>query len=63
MTSAAESTGRSARQAANSPAVKIGARLGIGAYGVTHILIAVLALQVAFGNSGERADQTGAFQD
>ncbi|WP_433289278.1 DUF1206 domain-containing protein [Pseudonocardia sp. CA-142604] len=63
MTSAAESTSRSARQAANSRAVKIGARLGIGAYGVTHILIAVLALQVAFGNRGERADQTGAFQD
>ena len=63
MTSAAESTSRSTRQAANSRAVKIGARLGIAAYGVTHILIAVLALQVAFGHHGERADQTGAFQD
>jgi Domain of Unknown Function (DUF1206) len=63
MTSAAESANRSAKQAARSRPVKIGVRVGIGAYGVTHLLIALLALQVAFGNRGERADQTGAFQD
>jgi hypothetical protein len=62
MTSAAESANRSARHAANSGPVKVGARVGIGAYGVTHVLIALLALQVAFGDRGERADQTGAFQ-
>ena len=37
-------------------------RVGILAYGVTHLLIAWLALQIAFGDRGERADQTGAFQ-
>jgi hypothetical protein len=62
MTTAAESASNSAKQAARSRPVKIGARVGIAAYGVTHLLIALLALQVAFGNRGERADQTGAFQ-
>jgi hypothetical protein len=62
MTTAAESASNSAKQAARSRPVKIGARMGIAAYGVTHLLIALLALQVAFGNRGERADQTGAFQ-
>ncbi|GAA1274473.1 DUF1206 domain-containing protein [Pseudonocardia aurantiaca] len=37
-------------------------RVGILCYGVTHLLIAWLALQIAFGDAGERADQTGAFQ-
>jgi Domain of Unknown Function (DUF1206) len=63
MTSAAESANRSAKQAARSQPFTIGVRVGIGAYGVTHLLIALLALQVAFGHGGERADQTGAFQD
>jgi hypothetical protein len=52
-----------ARQVARSEPVKIGARLGLVAYGVTHLLIAWLALQVAFGGGGgERTDQNGAFQ-
>jgi Domain of Unknown Function (DUF1206) len=52
-----------ARQAAESGPVKIGARIGLAAYGVTHLLIAWLALQVAFGGGGgQRTDQTGAFQ-
>ena len=50
-----------ARQAADSRPVKIGARIGLAAYGVTHLLIAWLALQVAFG-TGKRTDQSGAFQ-
>jgi fumarate reductase subunit D len=59
MTGAAQS----ARGVANSRPVKVGARIGILAYGVTHLLIAGLALQVAFGGgSAEQADQTGAFQ-
>jgi hypothetical protein len=62
VTSAAESANRSAKQAADSKPVKIGARVGILAYGITHLLIAWLALQVAFGQSGEKADQRGAFQ-
>lgn len=62
MTSAAESANQSAKQVAQSRPVKIGARVGIVAYGVTHLLIAGLALQVAFGQGGEQADQNGAFQ-
>jgi hypothetical protein len=58
MTSAAQS----AKQAARSRPVRAAVRIGILCYGVTHLLIAWLALQIAFGNSGERADQTGAFQ-
>jgi hypothetical protein len=62
VTSAASSANQSARQVAQSQPVKIGARVGILAYGVTHLLIAWLALQIAFGDSGQRADQNGAFQ-
>ncbi len=46
----------------DSAPVRLGARFGIGAYGVTHVLIAVLAVQLAFGRSTERTDQSGAFQ-
>jgi hypothetical protein len=52
----------SARQAANSEPVKVGARIGLGAYGITHLLVAWLALQVAFGGGNQRTDQNGAFQ-
>jgi hypothetical protein len=62
VTSAASSANQSARQVAQSRPVKIGARVGILAYGITHVLIAWLALQIAFGQGGERADQNGAFQ-
>jgi Domain of Unknown Function (DUF1206) len=51
-----------ARQVAESEPVKLGARIGLVAYGITHLLIAWLALQVAFGGGGERTDQSGAFQ-
>jgi Domain of Unknown Function (DUF1206) len=62
VTSAAESANQSAKNVARSEPVKIGARIGIFAYGLTHLLIAWLALQVAFGQGGEQADQGGAFQ-
>ena len=62
MTSAAESANQSAKNVAQSEPVKIGARVGIFAYGITHLLIAWLALQVAFGQGNEKADQRGAFQ-
>ncbi|MBW0114391.1 DUF1206 domain-containing protein [Pseudonocardia abyssalis] len=62
MTSAAQSANSNAKQAARSRPVKIAARVGILAYGITHLLIGGLALQVAFGQGGEQADQTGAFQ-
>ena len=52
-----------ARQVARSEPVKAGARIGLIAYGITYLLIAWLALQVAFGGgTGEQTDQNGAFQ-
>ena len=62
VTSAAESANQSAKNVAQSEPVKIGARVGIFAYGITHLLIGWLALQVAFGQGNEKADQRGAFQ-
>lgn len=58
MTNAAQS----AQQAARSGPVKILARVGLFAYGLTHLVIAWLALQIAFGGGGGEADQNGAFQ-
>ena len=58
---ASDAAGTVERAARSEPA-KIAVRVGILAYGVTHLLIAWLALQVAFGGSGERTDQQGAFQ-
>ncbi|MGI5125469.1 DUF1206 domain-containing protein [Pseudonocardia sp. CA-107938] len=46
----------------DSAPVRLGARVGIGAYGVTHLVVAVLAIQLAFGNTSERTDQSGAFE-
>jgi Domain of Unknown Function (DUF1206) len=62
VTSTASSANQSAKQVANSRALKIGARVGLLSWGVTHVLIAWLALQLALGNSSGRTDQTGAFQ-
>ncbi len=61
--SAAHSAGGSARGAANSRWVKLGARVGLVAYGITHLLIGWIALQIAFGGSGQKASQQGAFQE
>jgi hypothetical protein len=60
---AAGQAGSTAKDIANSRAVEIGARVGLAAYGVTHLLIAWIALQVAFGGGGEQANQKGAFQE
>jgi Domain of Unknown Function (DUF1206) len=51
-----------ARQVAKSEPVKVGARIGLVAYGITYLLVAWLALHVAFGGGGQRTDQSGAFQ-
>jgi hypothetical protein len=61
VTSAAANANQSAKQVAQSEPFKIGARVGILSWGVTHVVIAWLAVQIAFGQN-ERADQTGAFQ-
>lgn len=52
-----------ARQAANSSVMEGAARWGFGARGVIYLLIGVLALQIAFGGSGEQADRGGALAE
>jgi hypothetical protein len=49
-----------ADRAGNSDALEHLARVGLIAYGVVHLLIAWLALQLAWGVGGESADQSGA---
>jgi hypothetical protein len=59
----ASSTGRSAgRRAAHSPVLRWLARAGLTARGVLYLIIGWIALQVAFGQSGHQADQTGALR-
>ena len=56
-----KSRGRSAgRRAADSPALRVLARAGLVARGVMYVIIGWIAIQVAFGQSGHQADQTGA---
>lgn len=52
-----------ARQAANSDTLKYAARAGFTARGVIHLLIGVLALQIALGGGGKSADQGGALAE
>jgi hypothetical protein len=49
-----------ARQAGDSDGLEHLARVGLIAYGVVHVLVAWLALQLAWGEGGESADQSGA---
>jgi hypothetical protein len=62
VSNAASDAAGTVRQAARSTPARVAVRVGILAYGVTHLLIAWLALQVAFGDPGQRTDQQGAFQ-
>ena len=49
-----------AGRAGNSDALEHLARVGLIAYGMVHVLIAWLALQLAWGGGGQSADQSGA---
>jgi Domain of Unknown Function (DUF1206) len=60
MSENAARAGRTARQAAHSPALQRTARAGFAASGLVHLLIAYLALRVAWGGGGQEADQSGA---
>ncbi len=59
--SGSRSTGGTLR-AADGDGLENLARVGLLAYGVVHLLVAWLALQVAWGTSSESADQSGALQ-
>jgi uncharacterized protein DUF1206 len=51
-----------ARRAGNSRYVEWLARAGLAARGVIYGLIGILAIGIAFGNSGHKADQSGALR-
>lgn len=55
-------SGRKVGRLADHPVVEAGARAGYIVNGVLNILIAWLALQVAFGNRGAEADPSGAME-
>jgi hypothetical protein len=56
---AGAAAGRAGR-AGDSDALENLARVGLVAYGVVHLLVAWLALQLAWGGGGQSADQSGA---
>src|SRR4030088_610947 len=64
VTWAARRKGRNARyagrRAANSPAMRFLARAGLVARGAMYVIIGWIAAEIAFGNSRQQADRTGA---
>ena len=62
MTSAASNMKSSAARAADSKPLEILVRAGFIGYGVIHLLIAWIALQVAFSGASQSSDQSGALQ-
>jgi hypothetical protein len=54
--------GATAAQAANSRWLELLTRAGFIGYGIVHLLFAWLALQIAFGKSGEEGNQNGALR-
>ncbi|TYP82911.1 DUF1206 domain-containing protein [Blastococcus xanthinilyticus] len=56
----ARSAAGKAGRAGNSDTLENLARVGLIAYGLVHLLIAWLALQLAWGRAGQEADQSGA---
>ncbi|MGY1826925.1 MULTISPECIES: DUF1206 domain-containing protein [unclassified Blastococcus] len=56
----ARSAAGAAGRAGNSDGLEHLARIGLIAYGLVHVLIAWLALQLAWGRAGQEADQSGA---
>jgi len=53
----------SAQRAKNNRLTQVLGRAGMVCYGLVHIIVAYLALRVAFGDSGQQADQKGAVQE
>jgi hypothetical protein len=62
MSSATAHVKSKASRAADSKPLEYLARGGFVCYGIIHLLLAWLVLQVAFGNSGKEGDQSGALQ-
>lgn len=53
---------KKARKVGDHPVVEQGARVGYAASGALHLLLAWLALRLAWGRSDQEADQSGAFE-
>lgn len=53
---------QAASRAGDHPLLEKGARLGYGASGVLHLLLAWVTIQLAWTSGGEQADQSGALQ-
>jgi hypothetical protein len=62
MSAATSHVRSSASRAADSKPLEYLARAGFVCYGVIHLLFAWVALQLAFGNSSQEGDQSGAMQ-
>jgi len=62
MTTATRAAGRTARKASHSRALELLTRVGFIGYGLFHLAIAWLALQIALGHATGTGDQSGAFQ-
>src|SRR5215211_6774477 len=60
--SSGQRAANAARQAADNKWIERTARVGLAARGLVYVLIGILALQIAFVDRAERADQQGAFQ-
>ncbi|HLL64157.1 MAG TPA: DUF1206 domain-containing protein [Micromonosporaceae bacterium] len=54
--------GATVRRAAHSDTLERLARMGFVAYGLTHLVVAWLALQIALGRAPADGDESGAFQ-
>jgi len=53
---------QAARRASNNPALEAMTRAGLVGYGVLHVAVAWLALQIATGRPAAEGDQSGAFR-
>jgi hypothetical protein len=62
MTSATSQGKAAAEGAQSSPALEVGMRIGLAAYALVHLLIAWIALQVAWTTDTGSADSTGALR-
>ncbi len=62
MTSIAQAARGTAGKARNSSLLEALTRGGFVGYGLLHLAVAWLALQIAFGRAGEEGSQSGAFQ-
>jgi hypothetical protein len=62
MTAASSDVAATARRAKRSRSLELLTRVGFVGFGVTHLLVAWLAIQIAFGRTPASGDQYGAFQ-